>query len=162
MALAAKRAAMAISNKFVNGPARLTNTMSRRRWRNRAEFTGTGRVPERRQARQRPHQRQQDRPGRVDVQDRVEREATGPLRGVVTQPVRDDPVAHLVEDPATTRQLKKMTASRSGGTVQRDFEAHTMHSRASGIASKRASAMGWPHPSHCPYPPVSSFFNRFP
>ena len=91
-------AATAISNKFVIGPARLTNTMSRRGWRNRAGFTGTGFAYQHREAGQRPHQRERDRPERIDVRDRVQREATGPLGGVVTEPGRHDAVADLVED----------------------------------------------------------------
>ena len=40
--------------------------------------------------------------------------------------------------------------------VHRFFDAHAMHMRAVGIASRRASAIGRPHDSHVPYPSASS------
>ena len=81
------------------GPARLTKSMSRRGWRIRFGFTGTGLAhAEHRQPGERAHRRQHDRPERVDVRDRVEREPARLLGGVVTEPERDDAVADLVED----------------------------------------------------------------
>ena len=81
------------------GPARLTNSMSRRGSRMRFGFTGTGfahastGTPS-----EGAHRRHHDRPDGVDVRDRVEGEAAGALGGVVTEPRRHDPVADLVQD----------------------------------------------------------------
>ena len=41
---------------------------------------------------------QDDRAERVDVRDRVQRQPTGTLRGVVAAPERDDAVTDLVQD----------------------------------------------------------------
>ena len=55
-----------------------TKSMSRRGWRSRFGFTGTGLAqPKHREPGDRAHRRQDDRAERVDVRDRVQREAAG-------------------------------------------------------------------------------------
>ena len=82
-------------------------------------------------------------PNGIDVRHRVERQAAGALRGVVTEPERDDPVADLVEDDRDDEAAEEDERlaeghRRSGRGRQRDFDAQAMQRRAAGFASSRA------------------------
>ena len=146
----------AIRRKFVIGPARLTNSMLRRGLRIRFGFTGTGLAhASTGNAEQGAHRRHDDRADRVDVRDRVEGEAAGTLGGVVTEPRRDDPVADLVQDHGDQQAAEEDDRLLEVGVhearrAQRRCEAQLMHSRAAGIASRRASGMRSWQFSHSP------------
>ena len=132
--------------------------MSRRGWRIRLGFTGTGFAqPITGSPASAPIAGQDDRAERVDVRDRVEREAPGLLRGVVTEPQRDDAVADLVQDDRDDEtaevddRLLEVAAHACGQQAVSDAATRrSMQSRAAGIASSRASAIGWWHDSHSP------------
>ena len=72
------------------------------------------------------------------------------LRGAVTEPERDDTVADLVEDDrddqtpeVDDRLFVDVHAGARVGRAQRRCDAHSMQSRAAGIASSRASGSRW-------------------
>ena len=126
--------------------------MSRRGLRSWLGFTGTGLahaitgMPG-----ERAHRRQDDRPERVDVRDRVQGEPARPLRGVVTEPEGDDAVADLVEDDRDDQAAEPddgLFEIQTSG--YRRADAQVMQNRADGIASSRASPICSPQDSHFP------------
>ena len=79
--------------------------------------------------------------------DRVEREPAGVLGRAIAEPQRDDAVADLVQDHRDDEAAEEderlldvgAHSARAVGAAQRRCDAQVMQSRASGIASSRAS-----------------------